>query len=81
MDRRDFLKAFAATAAFSMVNPVKAAETSARKGPLKIGFIGTGNRGTYGVITEMSHNNNIEIYALADLLGTGSMMSLGISTV
>ena len=67
MDRRDFLKAFAATATFSMVNPVKAAETSARKSPLKIGFIGTGNRGTYGVITEMSHNNNIEIYALADL--------------
>ncbi len=66
MDRREFLKVFAASTAFTMLRPTDmlAGEKIAR--PLRIGFIGTGNRGM-SVITAMSHNNNIEIYALADL--------------
>ena len=67
MDRRDFLKVFAASAAFSMVKPLGAMAGEKINRPIRIGFIGTGNRGTYGVITAMSHNNNIELYALADL--------------
>ena len=67
MDRRDFLKMCAATATFSMLRPFGAMANEKINRPVRIGFIGTGNRGTYGVITAMSHNNNIEIYALADL--------------
>lgn len=67
MDRRDFLKMCAASAAFSMFRPLGAMANERLNRPVRIGFIGTGNRGTYGVITAMSHNNNIEIYALADL--------------
>ncbi|MBQ3536457.1 MAG: Gfo/Idh/MocA family oxidoreductase [Alistipes sp.] len=67
MDRRDFLKMCAASAAFSMLRPFGAMANEKINRPVRIGFIGTGNRGTYGVITAMSHNNNIEIYALADL--------------
>ena len=67
MDRRNFLKMSAATAAFSVIKPLgaRAGETMSR--PVRIGFIGTGNRGTYGVITSMCRNNNVELYALADL--------------
>ena len=67
MDRRDFLKMCAATATFSMLRPFGAMANEKLNRPVRIGFIGTGNRGTHGVITAMSHNNNIEIYALADL--------------
>jgi predicted dehydrogenase len=67
MDRRDFLKMCAASAAFSMLRPFGAMANEKLNRPVRIGFIGTGNRGTHGVITAMSHNNNIEIYALADL--------------
>lgn len=67
MDRRDFLKMCAASAAFSMLRPFGAMANEKLNRPIRIGFIGTGNRGTHGVITAMSHNNNIEIYALADL--------------
>ena len=67
MDRRDFLKVFAASAAFSMVKPLGVMAGEKINRPIRIGFIGTGNRGTYGVITSMSHNNNVELYALADL--------------
>lgn len=66
MDRREFLKVFAASAAFSMIRPMDMMAGEKINRPLRIGFIGTGNRGT-SVITAMSHNNNIEIYALADL--------------
>ena len=67
MDRRDFLKTLAASAAFTMFRPLGAMAGERMNRPVRIGFIGTGNRGTYGVITSMSHNNNVEIYALADL--------------
>ena len=67
MDRRDFLKMCAASAAFSMLRPFGAMANEKLNRPVRIGFIGTGNRGTHGVITAMSHNNNIEIYAMADL--------------
>lgn len=67
MDRRDFLKVFAASAAFSMIKPLGAMAGEKINRPIRIGFIGTGNRGTYGVITAMSRNNNVELYALADL--------------
>ena len=67
MDRRDFLKVFAASAAFSMIKPLGAMAGEKINRPIRIGFIGTGNRGTYGVITSMSRNNNVELYALADL--------------
>lgn len=67
MDRRDFLKMFAASAAFTMFRPLGTMAGEQFNRPVRIGFIGTGNRGTYGVITAMSHNNNVEIYALADL--------------
>ena len=66
MDRREFLKVFAASTAFSMLRPMDMMAGEKINRPLRIGFIGTGNRGT-SVITAMSHNNNIEIYALADL--------------
>ena len=67
MDRRDFLKVFAASAAFSLVKPLGVMAGEKINRPIRIGFIGTGNRGTYGVITSMSRNNNVELYALADL--------------
>ena len=67
MDRRDFLKMFAASATFTMFRPLEVMSGEKLNRPVRIGFIGTGNRGTYGVVTAMSHNNNIEIYALADL--------------
>jgi predicted dehydrogenase len=67
MDRRDFLKVFAASAAFSLVKPLGVMAGEKINRPIRIGFIGTGNRGTYGVITAMSRNNNVELYALADL--------------
>lgn len=67
MDRRDFLKTLAASATFSLLHPLGAMAEERPNRPVRIGFIGTGNRGTYGVITSMSHNNNVEIYALADL--------------
>ncbi len=69
MDRREFLKAFAATTAFSVLNPMEAISAEKRReknAPLRVGFIGTGSRGT-AVITSMSRHNNVEIYALADL--------------
>ena len=66
MDRREFLKAFAATTAFSVLNPLEAVSAEPKNRPLRVGFIGTGSRGT-AVITAMSRNNNVEIYALADL--------------
>lgn len=66
MDRREFLKVFAASAAFSMIRPLGAMAGEKIERPLRIGFIGTGSRGM-SVITAMSQNNNIEIYALADL--------------
>ena len=66
MDRREFLKAFAATTAFSVLNPLEAISEEKKNRPLRVGFIGTGARGT-GVITSMSRHNNVEIYALADL--------------
>ena len=67
MDRRDFLKVFAASAAFSLVKPLGVMAGEKINRPVRIGFIGTGNRGTYGVITAMSRTNNVELYALADL--------------
>ena len=67
MDRRDFLRMLAASAAFTMFRPLEVMSGEKLNRPVRIGFIGTGNRGTYGVVTAMSHNNNIEIYALADL--------------
>ena len=66
MDRREFLKAFAATTAFSVLNPLEAVSAEPKNRPLRVGFIGTGSRGT-AVITAMSRNNNVEIYALADI--------------
>ena len=50
-----------------MFRPLEVMSGEKLNRPVRIGFIGTGNRGTYGVVTAMSHNNNIEIYALADL--------------
>ena len=60
------MKVFAASTAFSMLRPMDMMAGEKINRPLRIGFIGTGSRGT-SVITAMSHNNNIEIYALADL--------------
>ena len=50
-----------------MFRPLEVMSGEKLNRPVRIGFIGTGNRGAYGVVTAMSHNNNIEIYALADL--------------
>lgn len=66
MDRRDFLKIFAASTAFSMINPLGSMAGESIKRPLRVGFIGTGNRGT-SVVTAMSRSCNVEIFALADL--------------
>ena len=67
MNRQEFLKTLAASAAFTMFRPLESMANQPLNRPVRIGFIGTGNRGTHGVITSMSHNNNVEIYALADL--------------
>lgn len=67
MDRRNFLKVSAATAAFSVIKPLGTMAGEKMNRPVRIGFIGTGNRGTYGVITSMCRNNKVELYALADL--------------
>ncbi|MDO4528122.1 MAG: Gfo/Idh/MocA family oxidoreductase, partial [bacterium] len=57
----------AATAAFSVIKPLGTMAGEKMNRPVRIGFIGTGNRGTYGVITSMCRNNKVELYALADL--------------
>ncbi len=57
----------AATAAFSVIKPLGTMAGEKMDRPVRIGFIGTGNRGTYGVITSMCRNNKVELYALADL--------------
>lgn len=67
MDRRNFLKVSAASAAFSVIKPLGTMAGEKMNRPVRIGFIGTGNRGTYGVITSMCRNNKVELYALADL--------------
>lgn len=67
MDRRNFIKMSAATAAFSVIKPLGTMAGEKMNRPVRIGFIGTGNRGTYGVITSMCRNNKVELYALADL--------------
>lgn len=67
MDRRNFIKMSAASAAFSVIKPLGTMAGEKMNRPVRIGFIGTGNRGTYGVITSMCRNNKVELYALADL--------------
>jgi len=65
MERRSFIKTSAVVAGLGLLKPAILSASVLEK-PVKIGFIGCGNRGT-GVISTMSENNNIHITALADL--------------
>ncbi len=69
MKRRTFIKtslATVATTAFASSSFANAPIPQTDR-PVRVGFIGTGNRGT-GVISEMSRNTNMQIIAVADLL-------------
>jgi len=69
MERREFIKTSAMIAGMSLLknDTLTAGFLPAPDvKPVKIGFIGCGDRGT-GVISTMSANNNIHITALADL--------------
>jgi len=66
MERRNFIKTSALAAGFGFLKPERLMAVGNSEKPIKMGFIGCGNRGT-GVISTMSANNNIHITALADL--------------
>lgn len=69
MKRRTFIKtslATVATTAFASSSFANAPIPQTDR-PVRVGFIGTGNRGT-GVISEMSRNTNMQIITVADLL-------------
>lgn len=65
LERRIFLKSAAAVLAFTILRP-DIAFGSKNNSAIRMGFIGCGGRGT-GVITTMSENTNINIFALADI--------------
>ena len=65
MERRRFMKTSAVIAGLGLLKPDILTAGYSEK-PVKMGFIGCGDRGT-GVISTMSANNNIHITALADL--------------
>lgn len=65
LNRRNFIKSTAALSAVTILNPMTVFGTKANSA-IRIGIIGTGNRGL-SVIGTMSANNNIHISAAADL--------------
>ncbi|MBI4586812.1 MAG: twin-arginine translocation signal domain-containing protein [Planctomycetes bacterium] len=65
VSRRNFVKAAAAAAAFTIVNPKSVRGTPAAS-KLALGIVGAGGRGTF-VGTRFAEHPEIQVAALADL--------------
>jgi len=69
-DRRSFLRTGAATAAAAatagVLTPLRGAGVDPDQ-KLKVGFIGTGGRGSGAAIQALSADDNVELYAMADV--------------
>ena len=66
-DRRQFITAATATAAAGALAGVAKAEAIGPDKKIKVGFVGTGGRGTGAALQALSADDNIELYAVADL--------------
>lgn len=66
-DRRNFLKAAGATAFAASYAGAASAAGIDPKQKLKIGFIGTGGRGTGAAAQALSADDNVELWAVADV--------------